>query len=414
MNYLRGQEVMVVSKAQEASIINDLKIYIFLLGGFVGIVVLMCLAWVVLRTLNNEIKDKIANKLAEFKNGILFNGTIRSIDITYIQSVMTCGTQLSIYLQKSDYGIVENQKIALYIGSFLVILPLVYIVVLTIYGDKLLNKSVRNRCQNMYLDIHTFKSSSAKYYLPISMIRRILFVAIPALLYMYPFMQLQAFLLMNTMYLMWYAYVQPHIERRRVQTECFNEFMILLFVYHLMIFTDFVEDNKAQFKMGYSQIGFYIVIIIVNIILMILRQIENVKKTRRMEALKKSKIATMEAAFAAMEEDRKYRVKNKDRRDLVRAKLNLRAMWNESKINPITQKFKDKVELEEALRKQAFIINSLKQKTELEKKLAEIHESDKEKQQVLKEKLAVINENTNEESLHDIEIKLQGIQMRTQ
>jgi hypothetical protein len=327
---------------------------------------------------------------------------------------MTCGTQLSIYLQKSDYGIVENQKIALYIGSFLVILPLVYIVVLTIYGDKLLNKSVRNRCQNMYLDIHTFKSSSAKYYLPISMIRRILFVAIPALLYMYPFMQLQAFLLMNTMYLMWYAYVQPHIERRRVQTECFNEFMILLFVYHLMIFTDFVEDNKAQFKMGYSQIGFYIVIIIVNIILMILRQIENVKKTRRMEALKKSKIATMEAAFAAMEEDRKYRVKNKDRRDLVRAKLNLRAMWNESKINPITQKFKDKVELEEALRKQAFIINSLKQKTELEKKLAEIHESDKEKQQVLKEKLAVINENTNEESLHDIEIKLQGIQMRTQ
>ena len=55
-----------------------------------------------------------------------------------------------------------------------------------------------------------------------------------------------------------------------------------------------------------------------------------------MEALKKSKVAAMEAAFAAMEEDRKYRVKNKDRRDLVRAKLNLRAMWNDSKINPIT------------------------------------------------------------------------------
>jgi len=103
--------------------------------------------------------------------------------------------------------------------------------------------------------------------------------------------------------------------------------------------------------MGYSQIGFYIVIIVVNIILMILRQIENVKKARRMEALKKSKVAAMEAAFAAMEEDRKYRVKNKDRRDLVRAKLNLRAMWNESKINPITQKFKDKLDLEEALRK---------------------------------------------------------------
>lgn len=131
-----------------------------------------------------------------------------------------------------------------------------------------------------------------------------------------------------------------------------------------------------------------------------------------MEALKKAKIAAMEAAFAAMEEDRKYRIKNKDRRDLVRAKLDLRAMWNDSKINPITQKFKDKQELEEALRKQEFIKNSLKQKNELEAKLAEIHENDVEKQQALREKLAVINENTNEESLAEIEVKLQGIQMR--
>jgi len=47
-------------------------------------------------------------------------------------------------------------------------------------------------------------------------------------------------------------------------------------------------------------------------------------------------------------------------------------------------------------------------------KLAEIHESDKEKQRVLKDKLAVINENTNEDELAEIEVKLQSIKMRTQ
>ena len=133
----------------------------------------------------------------------------------------------------------------MYIGIFICSLPIVYFVVLALYGEKLLNKSVRNRLQYMYLDIHTFKSTTAKFYLPISMLRRIIYVAIPTFLYMYPFMQLQAFLLMNTMYLMWYAYVRPHIEKRRVQTECFNEFMIFIFVYHLMIFTDFVQDNKV-------------------------------------------------------------------------------------------------------------------------------------------------------------------------
>ena len=75
---------MVVSKAQEASIINDLKIYIFFFGAFLAIVLLMCFAWVIFRRLNTEIRDRISEKLVSFKNGFFFNGTIRSIDICYI------------------------------------------------------------------------------------------------------------------------------------------------------------------------------------------------------------------------------------------------------------------------------------------------------------------------------------------
>lgn len=40
--------------------------------------------------------------------------------------------------------------------------------------------------------------------------------------------------------------------------EYFNEFTILLNVYHCFIFTDFVPDPEVRFYMGYSMIGFTI------------------------------------------------------------------------------------------------------------------------------------------------------------
>lgn len=157
---------------------------------------------------------------------------------------MTCGTQFQIWYVGSDYGIVENQKIALYIGVFALTLPIVYAITLKVFENKLMHKSIRDKIQSMYLDVHTFKSSSSKYYLPISMVRRILYAGIPALLYAYPIFQLQSLLFINTIYIAWYAYVRPHIERRRIQTECFNEMMIICFIYQLMMFTDFLPDTQ--------------------------------------------------------------------------------------------------------------------------------------------------------------------------
>lgn len=75
---------MIVNKAQEASIVNDLKIYLFLFGVFVAFVILACIAYVLMKSINNELRDKIGNKLDSIKNGVFFNGTIRVIDICYI------------------------------------------------------------------------------------------------------------------------------------------------------------------------------------------------------------------------------------------------------------------------------------------------------------------------------------------
>jgi flagellar biogenesis protein FliO len=50
MDWIRGKEIMVVNKAQEASPFNDLKIFILLGGIGVALLILLIIGWVVLRT----------------------------------------------------------------------------------------------------------------------------------------------------------------------------------------------------------------------------------------------------------------------------------------------------------------------------------------------------------------------------
>jgi len=344
MEWIRGQGVMVVNKAQEASVFNDLKIFILLGAILAGVVVLLVLAFVLTRACFPKTAEKILGHLKSLKQKCTWNFTIRIIDISYIQTVITCGTQFSIWYSRSIFGDVNDQRWAFGLGILVFLVPLLFTKVLHDNGDKLQTKEVRDKFQNMYLDVHMNRNTSTKYYLPISMLRRILFVMIPSIFYAYPFMQLQVFLIMNTFYLFWYGATRPHIDRKRIGTELFNEFMIMIFVYHLMIYTDFVTVNSMQFLMGYSNVIFFIIIAFVNIGIMIVKSVEKAKRKRRLDKLRVAHNKQMEAAYSALDEERKYKIKNKDRRMLIRSKLDLRSMFNNKNANPMTQTMKDKME----------------------------------------------------------------------
>lgn len=263
----------------------------------------------------------------------------------------------------------------------------------------------------MYLDVHMNKSPSTKYYLPISMLRRILFVMIPSIFYHYPFMQLQAFLVMNTCYLFWYGAARPHIDRKRIGTELFNEFMIMVFVYHLMIFTDFVTVNSMQFLMGYSNVIFFVIIAFVNIGMMIVKSVEKAKRKRRLDKLRVAHNKQMEAAYSAMDEERKYKIKNKDRRMLIRSKLDLRSMFN-SKTSNLSQAMKDKIEAQALANEKANLTAKIQEKQELQAKLASIPQSDVAQVNELKNRLDTVVEEADEERLYQIDIKMKEINSR--
>jgi hypothetical protein len=336
MDWIRGREVMVVNKAQEASVFNDLKIFILLGAILVAFFLTLVVGFVLTRACFPKTAEWIKNKLKEFKQKWTWNLTIRTIDISFIQTVITCGTQFSIWYSQNIYGDVNDQKWAFGLGICVLLVPILFSKILHTNRDKLQTKEFRDKFNNLYLDVHMNRSPSTKYYMPISMLRRIAFVMIPSIFYAYPFLQLQVFLVMNTCYLFWYGASKPHIDKKRIAVELFNESMIMIFVYHLMIYTDFVTVNSMQFLMGYSNVIFFIIIAFVNIGLMIVKSVEKAKRKRRLDKLRVAHNKQMEAAYSAIDEDRKYRIKNKDRRMLIRSKLDLRTMFNAKNANPMT------------------------------------------------------------------------------
>jgi len=67
------------------------------------------------------------------------------------------------------------------------------------------------------------------------------------------------------MYITWYTNIRPHIERKRFYFEVFNESMIMLCTYHMMLFTNFTTDIDAIFRFGYSFLGVFALLFFVNI-----------------------------------------------------------------------------------------------------------------------------------------------------
>jgi hypothetical protein len=118
------------------------------------------------------------------------------------------------------------------------------------------------------------------------MLRRVLFVAIPVVFYRFPGFQLMLLLLVSTAYLMVYASNRPHESLLRVKLELFNECMIMLLNYHMLLFSNFSSSEDFSYAMGYSLVFFAAATIFTNLYLMI-RKTMDLVQTRNLVIEKK-------------------------------------------------------------------------------------------------------------------------------
>ena len=72
--------------------------------------------------------------------------------------------------------------------------------------------------------------------------------------------------------------------------EIMNEAYFMILGYHMFCFTWFVEDIEKQFLMGWSYIAFVAFLIICNMLYIILKAINNIRRKRYLNNLKNNKI----------------------------------------------------------------------------------------------------------------------------
>lgn len=109
-----------------------------------------------------------------------------------------------------------------------------------------------------------------------------MFVAIPTLFTVYTGLQIETLIFMQQMYVVYYFQVEPYIERVNMRLVVFNEVMVMLFCYHLFLFTKAVDYSLNHF-VGYSfaiNIG---LLTAVNMAVMLWKVTERYKRKKRME-----------------------------------------------------------------------------------------------------------------------------------
>jgi hypothetical protein len=135
---------------------------------------------------------------------------------------------------------------------FVVFIPYVILMYLKRRRLYLYQRSLKDKIGVLYSGVHLFRDARNLYYFPIFLIRRFWFVAIATLLYSHPFAQLQCLVFISSLYLIFYGGARPHESRFRVRMEIFNECMLMVLNYHMLLFSGFTLAKDYNFYLGYT------------------------------------------------------------------------------------------------------------------------------------------------------------------
>lgn len=101
---------------------------------------------------------------------------------------------------------------------------------------------------------------------------------------------MQALIFSSSLYIIWYAGVWPHLERIEAYLEIFNEVLMQILFYHLMVFSDFYTgEGRISLKLyaSYSFVGVLGLIIAINLLYVLVQMFWQIKKYFRIKKLKK-------------------------------------------------------------------------------------------------------------------------------
>lgn len=220
---------------QTASFLVNMFIYVAAFGVFFIVLIVL-----VLLTQIKKWRSKIEAIVEGVKKKTFWNNAVRSVTISYIETAIQLKNKLGALKPGPDFAGGLGAVVGL--SCYCVGYPAVVFGFLWKHDWKtfLDTKAQRERTEKMYFNIAGYRSL-AKYYYPIFMFRRLLFVLIPAVFATSQTLQLQSLMLFSSLYLLWYGSISPYVTKRGTYVEMFNEVIMCVLCYHLFLFSDFTQ-----------------------------------------------------------------------------------------------------------------------------------------------------------------------------
>jgi len=96
------------------------------------------------------------------------------------------------------------------------------------------------------------------------LIRRLIFILILVFLINMPFFQIQGLLYMEMFYIIYIGLRGPRATKEDNNTDMVNESLLMLSIYHIIWFTDFVNDPTFKQNAGSSLVCMTLLQIVIN------------------------------------------------------------------------------------------------------------------------------------------------------
>lgn len=148
------------------------------------------------------------------------------------------------------------------------------------YFHSLKDEHLEDKFGSIYEGLNT-KSKSALIYNVIFVMRRI-HLAVLALFIIddeYSIFQVMNLIFQSLFMLIYLCLVRPFEDNLANNLEIFNEIFVLIASYHLLLFTDHIDDPDLQYIVGWSIIGFVVINFTANIVVMMVLNIIELKNT---------------------------------------------------------------------------------------------------------------------------------------
>lgn len=127
---------------------------------------------------------------------------------------------------------------------------------------------------------------------------------------------------------MYYRYNRPHIFKRRERLEIFNEMAVMVANYHMIMYSDYVTENKVAFFMGYTLTGTLLTIVFVNISIMILNNIDKYRRKKKIDKLRQHYETQWTLYHIARKQRATIRKQmKKERKELIVKHITDRMVW---------------------------------------------------------------------------------------